>query len=351
LVEIDSPLDQEARKRASSVYLPTRTITMFPDALGCGTASLQHGQTRAALRTSVWCNDEGEVVRFELSRELIRVERRLDYRQVDALLANGTPGDPLVKELSLLATLARARRERRKSAGALFIRRDEWKLKVDQEQRIEVSPIVGFSQSRSLVAEMMILANELAAKKAQQGGIPLLYRVQDAPAATLPKIDENDPNALSKLRGMIKPAHQSLHLGAHWGLGVSGYAQVTSPLRRYGDLVLQRQLAASIDGQTPPYDNDELLAVMATIEATELAGKRLESAVQQRWALEYVAQHRDERHPALVMSDTRSGFKVQLQSCGAEGLLPTRASLELGSMIEVAIEQVRPRQGSLRVAL
>jgi len=350
LVGVGDPVDREAQRRASTVYLPTGTIYMLPEAMGCGRGSLQAGERRSALRTSVWLDEEGAVRRYEFGRVAVEVQRRLDYETADALLSSADDaipaGDhPVVEELRLLAKLAGQLAVRRVARGALSWRRPEWKIRVAPDgQTVSVRRIDPESPSRAIVAELMILANGLAARHAATLGVPIIYRVQPAPVDHPPKARPGEA------RVRVPPAALSLRPAPHWGLGLEAYTQVSSPLRRYADLVVQRQLSAALAGEPLAYTADALLAVLATAEATERELKRLESAVTARWALEYVA--RLEQRAGLdgaVVGDAPGGSRVVLGCCGAQGILVDERTRVVGEPVVVDVEVVRPRQGVLRL--
>jgi exoribonuclease-2 len=356
-VEPGDPVDLEARRRATTVYLPTGIYYMLPDPIGCDRGSLEAGKSRGVLRTSLWIDPaSGEIRRHEVTRCVARVERRLDYDQADALLGGEhrqqSELGPVAAELELLAEVARARRQHRKERGALMLQRPEWKLRVDAEGHVSSTLMPAGSASRQLVAEMMIATNETIAGLAADEGLPIIFRAQAAPLEALPEFDPADPGALFKLRGLIKPAALSLGPSPHWGLGLRAYAQITSPLRRYGDLVQQRQLCAWLAGEPPPHQPRELLEVLATVERTEQDNKRLEAALTQRWALEHAAQGERLARPARITAQVKTGYKAQLLDSGAEGLLTHRgAPLQVAQTVSVDIERVTPRRGGLRMSL
>jgi exoribonuclease-2 len=345
LVQTGDPVDAEARKRATTVYLPTGTFLMLPERLGCDLLSLHAGKPRPALRTTVWIDAQGEVQRFDISRSHINVERRLDYETADELLASGDAA------LKLLDGTARLLAARRRAAGSLSFQQREFKIRVSADgEEITIKPIPHDSPSRALVAEMMILTNGLAARFAEERGIPIIYRVQPPPADKPPDIDPADPAAFAKLRGLLAPATLSLQPAKHWGLGLEGYTQASSPLRRYTDLVIQRQLQAGLSGEAPPYSAEELLKVLATAEATERETKRLEATVTLRWALEYVSRLEDKSAlSAWVLDAVAGGYKAMLCCCGATGLLLDSAPHEPGELVTVAVKAIKPRQGGLRM--
>ncbi len=352
LVQPDDPVDREARRRATTVYLPTGIAYMLPEPLGCDLGSLHAGQARPVLRTTVWLSEQGRVEGHELHRATARVARRLTYEEADRLLQDGADPSAEASALRTLNALATRRRALRRERGALFLQRREWKIRVhDGGARIDVHPIEIHSPARALVGEMMVLANGLAAQEAALQGTPIIFRTQAAPADPLPEVDLWSPAAFEMLRGLIKPAALSLQPAPHWGLGLDAYCQITSPLRRYGDLALQRQLAAVMEGRPPPHDAEQLYKVLATAEATEREAKRAEAAVTARWALEFVArQHRGAELEAVVMrKHTAGGYLVELSLCGARGILVDDRRHELGDRVPALVQRVRPEQGTLRL--
>ena len=349
-IAMGDPVDREALKRAATLYLPTGAFYMLPERLGCQVGSLSVGEARPALRTSVWLDEQGRVTGYEHRRVTIRVGERLNYEQADQLLAEGE--GETAQALRLLDGVARARAELRRSRGALFITRREWKLRVhDQGERVEVLAMDPASPSRALVAEMMILAGSLGAREASERGVPIIYRTQAPPTDPLPEVAEGHPAAFALLRRHLHPAALSLSPDLHWGLGLEAYTQVTSPLRRYADLVAQRQLGAVLAGETPPYDAQELLRVLAAAEATEKEAKRIEAAVKERWSLEFVRRlEQKESLEAMVLSEhPAGGYQAQLQCCGAVGILQDDRRHEPGAELEVDVKTVRPDTGTLRL--
>ena len=163
-------------------------------------------------------------------------------------------------------------------------------------------------------------------------------------------MEPGDPAAFSKLRGLLQPAALSLNPACHSGLGLEAYTQASSPLRRYTDLVIQRQIHAGLAGETPPYTAEGLFKVLGTAEATERDSKRLENNVNTHWALEYVARLPDRRSlKAWVLDAVAGGYKVELCCCGAVGLLLDTARREPGELMTVKVKTIRPRQGAMRM--
>lgn len=348
-VEPEDPVDRDARRRAATAYLPTGRLTMLPERIGCELASLRAGEPRPALRTTLVVDASGELVRRELSAITVRVAERLDYEAADRLIAEGE--GPTAEALRALQRVAASLAARRRAQGALTLRRREWKIQVSADgSQIHARPIPRDSASRALVAELMIAANGAGAEECARRGLPCIYRVQRPPLEPIdPGLDLDDPRAQVLLRRALQPVTLSTQRGPHAGLGLALYAQLSSPLRRYGDLVLQRQLRAAVAGEAAPYSTAGLLAIIATIEDAERAIRRAEAAERSRWSLELVA--RLAPGTALegeVLGPAPGGVRVQLELCGAIGLLDGHRR-EPGERVEVEVKSVEPRRGTLRL--
>jgi exoribonuclease-2 len=281
---------------------------------------------------------------------MVQVEERLDYDTADELLAHGQ--GPTAEALRLLKDISERLALHRQARGAVSFRRPEWKIRVSPEaEEIAVKLIVTDSPSRALVAEMMILTNHLLAQWAAENNVPIIYRTQAPPIEPLPENqDPADPVLFIKLRRFIHPATLSLFPAQHWGLGLESYTQITSPLRRYGDLVLQRQIGAALAKEPLPYNQEDLLKVLATVEATEKEMKRVEAAVTSHWALEYVSRLKDKSGlQGKVIGEAAGGYRVELELCGAQGILLDERPHQIGEQVLVKVKSVKPREGVLRL--
>src|SRR6185437_7829164 len=195
-------------------------------------------------------------------------------------------------------------RERRRAAGALLVHRREPKIKVSADGEIELTLIDSMSASRQLVAELMVLSNYAAARWAADHRVPIIYRVQ-------PTIGGDFAAQRPRL---------SLHPEFHAGVGLDYYAQVSSPIRRYMDLVLQRQLLAAL--AEPPsvaYQADELLKLLANAEAADAEGKELERRAKRYWTLRYLERHATGRPLNAVA--LRDGASAELDAYAVRGTL------------------------------
>lgn len=325
----DGAMDREAAHRATTVYLPEITVRMLPDHVSCEAASLIAGEVRPVLTTDVTIAPDGEVTEASIYPARIRISQRLNYDRVDQILADPEFSGELADSLAKLNLAASCLRERRRRAGAMLIQRREAKVRVHGDD-IQIEVLDTGSPSRLLVGEFMVLSNYVAAKYAADHRIPIIYRVQ--------------PLGSGDFAGQ-RP-RLSLYPEYHAGIGLDYYAQFSSPIRRYADLVLQRQLIAAL--ATPDhfsYSQEELLAVLAGAENAEADGRELERRAKRYWILHYLERHAaDTELPAIV---TREGASAELTDYGVRGTLHGARHVPVDSTIVVQIARVDPLRGWL----
>jgi exoribonuclease-2 len=342
-------LDKEAMRRGTTVYLPTQTIFMLPPHISCDLASLTAGLLRSSVVIRVWMDDQGKITESHINREAIRVLKRLDYIESDRLIEQGET--ETAQQLRNLLTCAKHLRTQRLADGAFSLQRPEYKISVENNQ-IMVTMLEKDSPSRLIVAEMMVLANHLAAKYAYRHQIPLIYRVQDRPLEPITAEMMTDPLGFQKARRLLGRSSLSLQPGGHSGLGLSMYTQLTSPLRRFADLVMQRQLMAHLVGEQLPYDREELLKVLETAERTTRESRSIEGEAKRRWLMQYLKQSWGNKPlKVLIINEVRGGYKVEIQPWGVEAYLATAYSLELGQIATATIEKIRVKVANARLKL
>ncbi len=322
-------MDREAAARATTVYLPETTVRMLPDRVSCEIASLIAGQERPVLTTDATISPSGELIEATIYPGRIPIARRLSYDEADRMLSDGAPACEPATSLKHLYDAALALRERRRRAGAVLVRRREPKVTV-HDGTIDIRVLDSNSPSRMLVAEFMILSNFVAARFAAQNRIPMIYRVQP---------ERGDEFAAQRPRLSLYPDY-------HAGIGLDYYAQLSSPIRRYADLVLQRQLVAALTSRAAqPYTVDELLAVLAGAEDAEASGRELERRAKRYWILRYLEHQAIDRPlPAFA---TREGASAELADYAIRGTLRGAPDLAELAPIVVRISRVDPLRGWL----
>jgi exoribonuclease II len=344
----NSVLDREVRARGTSVYLPDRVLPMFPPELATGPMSLVAGRDNCGLSFAIQLAETGEILKYEIMPTLLRTIYRIDYSEVDELLETGS--EPTLEKLY---HWAKKRRNYRLDLGAVQIDMPESQIKVQEEGKKLHLEVLTESPSRLLVSEMMILVGEVTALYAQREEIPIPYRAQPQPQ--LPPQEEIDQLPLGPVRDYVlcrfmQRGETSFSPTSHGGLGLAAYAQATSPIRRYSDLVVHYQLKAHLRGEPLPFDAEQLRILLAPIESACYEATQLERQTVRYWLLEYIAREPDTRQPALVLDwsggDAHRGV-VLLEQIGIR--LPVRfdRAVSRGEMVDLKVIQVDPRQDLL----
>ncbi|MGA8640518.1 ribonuclease catalytic domain-containing protein [Candidatus Binatus sp.] len=324
-------MDNEAASRATTVYLPETTIRMLPDPISCRAASLIAGEDRPVMTTDVRLSADGELIDASIYPARIPIMRRLDYDQVDRIIESGNRADDTAATVARLNAAAIQLRQRRRTAGAVLMQRREAKVRVRGDD-VQITVLDNASPGRTLVAEFMVLSNFVAARYAAMNRIPIIYRVQPQTGGDL---------------ASMRP-HLSLHPEYHAGIGLDFYAQLSSPIRRYADLVLQRQLLGALanrDHDTAIYTVDELLTVLAGAENAEASGRDLERRAKRYWILRYLERHALDG--PIVAYVVREGQSAELADFAVRGTLHGAPTLPNQMPIMVQVSRVDPLRGWL----
>ncbi len=288
LIEPDSPIDLEARARGANLYLPEGVVPMLPPQitqhLGLGLAEVS-----PALSFGLDLNPNGEVVGFEIAPSPVRVTR-LTYEEVDE-----RHGEEPIATLHHLSLASQARRRGR---GALFIDLPEVKIRVEASQvSIRLLPSL---PSRDLVTEAMLMAGQAAARFALEEDLPFPFSTQDPPEEREPPLaTEGLAGMFAQRRTLKRSQLKSVH-SPHAGLGLKAYAQATSPLRRYLDLVVHQQLRAQVRGDRT-LAADQLLARVGAAQAVTGAVRQAERLSNRHWTLVYLSERMGSRWEAVLV--------------------------------------------------
>jgi exoribonuclease-2 len=349
LVMPGDELDLEARRRSTTLYLPTGMIPMFPPILATGPMSLVQGRICPALSFGVVLDEFGGVQDYQICATLIKPTYRLTYEDVDEMLQLGVQAEP---EIAAIATWALRREEWRKSQGAISIHMPESVIKVKNNDEISIE-VLDDSQARQLVAEMMILAGEVAGRYGQTHQLPLPFRGQPQPE--LPSEEElvqlpAGPVRFCAVRKCMPRSEMSITPLRHAGLGLETYTQVTSPIRRYTDLLNHFQIKAHLRGEPLPFSAQDLQATMQSVTEAAKAATMVERDTNRYWGLEYLRRHTDQVWQALVLrwlrEDDNLGL-ILLEDLGLELGMHFKRGVSLGDRIEVQVSHADPREGKI----
>ncbi|MBN1947149.1 MAG: RNB domain-containing ribonuclease [Bradymonadales bacterium] len=352
-IEPGSPLDCEAARRGSSVYLPTGLIPMFPTSLSEGRFSLVAGEYRPTTSFLVTLDAADRVLESRVVTGVIRIGHRMTYSQADEILAD--PTAELHEGLTALERFAGRYRQRRVECGALILELPEVKVQVKGGE-VAVSRIPS-SASRRMVAELMVLAGKLAADLCLKERIPTVYRVQDTtPDKDLQRLESitNDLVRQLELARTLRRAELRSQPGPHLGLGLDAYVQATSPIRRYADLVVNYQLRRFLRQRALAFGLEDIVQVAAKAESASQECLAVQRETQHYWLLEYLRRQGPIPLPAIVLYHdpqlSRGGVPVWLQETALRGQVVGRG-LVPGQEVQVRPVQVDPRRDLLRLEL
>ena len=379
--------DNEAFRRATSVYYADQVVPMLPKALSNGICSLNEGELRLAFSCLMRLDNNGELTDYRFVKSVIRSRVKGVYSEINALLAGSTDPElqakyaevseqlPAMKEL--YGHRARLRRER----GCMDIESGEVKLILDEEGRcIDVQKRTS-GESEAMIEEFMLLANQCAAHFARVKQIPFVYRVHEEPNAEklerlhalLTTCGINDhfakdvpaPKELSAilegvrgtayeqiintgmLRCMSKAQYEAKPKG-HYGLVLKDYAHFTSPIRRYPDLAIHRILTDLLSGtdketMTLRYTDFAEQAAKQSSER-EVIAMQIERKAEDCYKAEYARRHLGESYEGGISGVTQRGLFVEMDN-GVEGFVPASSLTAAGTLLTEGVRLSDPVSG------
>ena len=346
-------LETEARKRCTTVYLPTGTIPMFPFELAAGPMSLVQGESRCALSFGVVLSEDGEVEDFTIMPSTIKTTYRLTYEDVDEMLELGIEAEP---ELMAIAAQAKKRLSWRKSQGAISIQLPESSIKVDGDD-ITIEMLEA-SASRDMVAEMMILTGEVAARYGEANQLPLPYRGQPQPELpTEEELMQLEAGWVrdSAIRRCMTRSEMGITPMRHATLGLDRYSQATSPIRRYTDLISHFQIKAHLRGAELPFSDSEMSEMIMSAGTAAYDGVQVERQTKKYWAIEYL-RRADARNPGQpwdvqMVRWLREHDKLGLiifEDLGLEMVMRFDRNVTVGERLQVSASYADPREEMIR---
>jgi exoribonuclease II len=345
VIRPDTLLDREARDRATSIYFPEGKIPMLPPLLSEAALSLVAGEVRPALSMLVTLTLEGEIVDYQITPSLIRVDERLTYEDADARIGHDS-------RLTQGFEIAQRLRQARFDSGAIALPIPQVDVFVDRHKQITVRRIDREAPSQILVSELMILANSLVGQFCAQRQIPIVYRGQTAPRETFPNSLTYDPVVHYRQQRAMNPARIGLEPTRHSSLGVEMYTTFTSPLRRYVDLLSHRQLHAYLERAEPLYSEEQLKTILTEVEAALSRASAVEHERRRYWLWRYLGQRQGEVFTGIVLDRFPRNYLLMLPEVMQEVDVPVGSKeLAPGEHVKVRIESVQPRTGMLKVTL
>jgi len=346
----NSAADKEAMGRGSTLYLPELTAPMLPDealarfGLGIGESAAPGGAVLSpALSFRVDLAEDGSVSGVEAMASTVRV-RRCSYGDADRLMDAGQA--PLLVALS---ELAERRKARRVANGAIEIAIPEVRIAVTGEGRekdIRIEPIPR-DRSSGIVRELMLLAGEAAARWAFERKLAFPFYGQEAPSdmgAAAQGLDspegERALSAQFARRRLMRGGMWGPEPSAHRGLGLPFYAQVTSPLRRYQDMLGHMQLRAFLAGR-PCLDADEVSRRCALAQAASAATRAAERSSDAHWKAAYLSRNPGWTGEAILVGSAGAGaWQAYIPELGLEAKIRLGPDRSLDERVAVKLARV-----------
>ncbi len=302
-IQKDSLLEQAAFRRATSIYCPDETIPMLPQSLSEGVLSLKEGAVRPALSFFITVNLDYSIKSRELLPCNISVKERMSYEEVDKILCDDLPHERK-SDLMLLWDFSSFHETGRIERGSLQFTRRDLIPSITQNGRISLIANNDETPARKLISELMVIANETAALFAQAHNIPFAYRTQEAPEGDLDKDAALIPDGPAReffKRGYLKRSRTSIHSGPHAGLGLDAYCQITSPIRRALDLVLQRQLVHFLLQGELLYTHNDIEDIISQLTPGLDEANLIQRERNRYWLLRYITQQKFQSFSGIIV--------------------------------------------------
>lgn len=360
-VPAGTPLDQDAKDRATSVYLPDRVIPMLPEIISNHLASLQPEQVRFAKTVEIEFLDNGTVTSTEVYNSAIRSDRRFDYEQVDSFLAHRETytekwGEEICGLLARMHQLAMTLRKRRIQHGSITMDMPEIKLDLDKLGKVKGARLVENTESHQLIEEFMLAANQAVATWLDDLHLRFLRRIHPPPDRRKLRqlsrfvadlglkadglesrfeiqavLDSVAGTALEHavnfavLKSMNKAIYAP-HDDGHYALDMQHYCHFTSPIRRYPDLTVHRLVQKIIDGEQTP---DDPLAVLVQLghhcSDKERNAEQAERELILLKLLHHLKKHVGETMEAVISRVFPDGFHARCLKLPVDGFVDIKS--------------------------
>jgi exoribonuclease-2 len=272
------------------------------------------------------------------------VERRLSYEQVDQLL------EEMDEELTLLRRISDRLGQRRMEMGAFFIPRPERVIRVNRDREIILYRRDRESPSQKMVSEFMILANSLAAQFLKEKEIPAVYRGQMEPREKVLPMDKFDPLQAYRLRRIMNRVEVTTRPLRHAGIGAEAYLTLTSPIRRFYDLLAEHQILGALRG-APFMTQDELEEIITQVGPALSKVGLIEELTEQYWIMRYLEKKIGSTTTAVVLDRFSHRYLLHLEEYLLEvdmAATPGRDYVP-GDQVLVRVEKANARQEILKI--
>src|SRR4051794_15267705 len=351
-----SALDRTAQKRGTSVYLPDRVIPMLPEVISNSLASLQAGHVRYTVSALMEFSPDGVRTDRSFARSAIKVDHRFSYEQAYEVMKNPASlpegvSPELGAMLAAMLELAMILRRRRFERGALELNMPEVEIDLDDQGKVAGAHLAVNDESHQVIEEFMLAANEAVASALTDRHVGFLRRAHAEPEPTKLRdfaefarslgLAIEKPQSRFELQRVLaesadKPEAHAVHYGllrslkqavytpepeGHYALASEDYCHFTSPIRRYPDLQVHRQLTTTLAGKKPKSDHDELTVLGEHCTRTERRAEAAERELIKVKLLSYLEGHVGEDFHAVIIGVEDFGLFCRLVELPVEGLV------------------------------
>ncbi len=385
-----SAIDAEALERGTSVYFADRVIPMLPKKISNGVCSLNAGEDKLTFSAIIELDKQGEILNYQFKKSVIHSKVRGVYSEVNQLFEKTADADlkkkysPVIRSLNAAKELADILKARSIKNGTVDLDSTESKFTLDDKGVcIDVQPRHS-GLSEQMIEQLMITANQAAAKLAKERDIPFVYRVHEQPSpdrvdslaelvgalglnprslkhkgdiatadfADIMRQAEGTPaqKVISHqlLRTMAKARYDTHPIG-HFGLALADYCHFTSPIRRYPDTAIHRILSAMLETKSKEELNKRFLAFANTAAANsssaEVRAMQAERSAEDCYMAEYMSQHLGDCYTGVISGVTMRGVFVELPN-SVEGFVPTLSFEGADYRFDGMITQVDEKSGN-----
>lgn len=338
-------IDEEAAARGSSIYMPDQKISMIPDQLGEGLCSLVAGRHRPAISTFIKLSRSYEVMDYEITPSIIKVENQYTYHDVN-LVADSDAN------IMILHQFAEKFRQTRINQGAVHISLPEINVWIHPEGDITVNKINRESPARMLVSEIMIIANWCMARFLVEQNVPAIFRSQAEPRSRLFQGTEGTLFQNYMQRRQLSRLVLSHKAEPHSGIGLDAYVSATSPIRKYMDLVNQRQIR-SVFGFEAPYTAEELERITMILERPMSYVQKIQNDRNRYWILKFLESRIGKTEEAVVLQKRKNNYQALIKEYMIECDLPQSGYIDLkpADLVHVKIQYVNARRGVISILM